>query len=128
MKNKTKRSSKWIKEDCAGIHIIAEFWGGREIKKEEEFEKILIQASLLAETRPLKTYIHKFSPQGMTGVVVLEESHITFHSWPEIKYLALDIFTCGDSKPYKALDYIREKIKPKNVQLMEIKRGLYDRS
>ena len=129
MVNKTKGSEQWIvKKDNLnhlGRHLIAEFWGGRDISDPKEFEKILLKAAVLANTQPLKVFVHKFSPQGMTGVVVLAESHITFHSWPEIKYLALDIFTCGNqSDPYKALDHLKSKFKPTKVEITEIKRGM----
>jgi S-adenosylmethionine decarboxylase len=134
MVKKTKRSFKWIKQDwikksnglkSLGIHLIIEFWGGEEIKDSKKFEDILIKAAKAAKATPLKVNSHKFSPHGITGVVLLAESHITFHSWPEFKYLALDIFTCGqESKPYKALDYLKKELKPKNVQIVEIKRGI----
>lgn len=108
-----------------GVHLIAEFWGCRNIKSSKEFEDILLGAAKQAKATALKVYVHKFTPQGMTGVVVLSESHITFHSWPELKYLALDIFTCGKkSRPYKALEFMKEKIKPNQVQVVEIKRGV----
>ncbi len=128
MVNKTKGSEQWIvKEDGLehlGRHLIAEFWGGRDITDPKEFEKILLKAADLAKTHPLKVFIHEFSPQGMTGVVVLAESHITFHSWPEMEYLALDVFTCGkEADPYKALDHLKSKLKPTKVEIMEIKRG-----
>lgn len=129
MVNKTKRSSKWIvtknNSQGAGVHIIAELWGVVDIKDPEKFEKILLDAATLAKARPLKVYVHKFLPQGMTGVVVLAESHITFHTWPEMKYLALDIFTCGEqSEPYRALDHFKKILKPKSIQVVEIKRGV----
>ncbi len=107
------------------MHLIAEFWGLKDIEDAKKFERILLEAADLAKTQPLKVYIHKFSPQGMTGVVVLAESHITFHSWPEMDYMALDVFTCGKkARPYKALEHLKKKLKPKQVQIMEIKRGV----
>ncbi len=129
MVNKTKRSSKWIptkkNSQSAGVHIIAELWGVADIKDPKKFERMLLDAAILAKAQPLKVYVHKFLPQGMTGVVVLAESHITFHTWPEMKYFALDIFTCGEhSEPYKALDHFKQMLKPKSIQVMEIKRGV----
>lgn len=129
MVNKTKRSCKWIptknNSQSAGVHIIAEFWGVLNIKDPKKFEQILLEAAVLAKVKPLKVYVHKFLPQGMTGVVVLAESHITFHTWPEMKYLALDIFICGEySEPYEALNHFKKILKPKSVQVLEIKRGV----
>lgn len=129
MNKKTKRSILWVKEKnqkYAGIHLIAEFWGGKIIENSKEIEEILIGAAKSAKSTLLKIAIHKFNPQGITGVVLLAESHIALHLWPEFNYLAIDIFTCGGKvKPFKALQYLRKKFKPKKVQIYKIKRGNY---
>ncbi|XOB40737.1 MAG: adenosylmethionine decarboxylase [Candidatus Nealsonbacteria bacterium] len=129
MFQKTKRSIRWVinakeKTRYAGIHLIAEFWYGKIVEDKEELKKILITAAKKANSTPLKVDIYKFSPHGITGVVLLAESHIAFHSWPEYNYLAIDIFTCGDkSIPAKALDYFKKEFKPKKVEIKNIKRG-----
>jgi len=129
MNTKTKRSIQWVtdkpnKLKHAGIHLIAEFWDGRIIETEKELKEILAKAVKSANANALKTVVHKFEPQGITGVVLLAESHIALHSWPEYKYLAIDIFTCGDkSTPYKALDYLKKELAPKKVDLQEVERG-----
>ena len=67
---------------------------------------------------------HKFSPQGVTGVAVLAESHISIHTWPELGYAAMDIFTCGEHvNPEDALSTIRAFLKPDNFEVIDIKRG-----
>jgi len=107
-----------------GIHLIVEFWGGKIIENPKEIERILIRAAKEAKNIPLKVITRKFQPHGITGVVLLAESHITLHSWPEINYLAIDIFTCGDKTfPYRALDYLKKKFKPKKTKIKKIKRG-----
>jgi len=126
---KTKRSIQWIKEknkkNYAGIHLIAEFWRGRIIESPKEMERILNEAVKKAKNIPLKVTIHKFQPQGMTGVVLLAESHLSIHTWPEINYVAIDIFTCGQkAMPFKALEYLKEEFQPKKVIIKEIKRGV----
>jgi len=128
MTGKTKRSIRWVKkpkkQKHAGIHLIAEFWNGRVIEDPKEIKKILIKSVREAKSSPLEVTIHKFSPQGLTGVVLLAESHIALHSWPEFDYLAIDIFTCGDlAKPKKALQYFKKVFKPKRVEVRELKRG-----
>jgi len=71
---------------------------------------------------------HKFSPHGVTGVVVVKESHISIHTWPEYGYASIDIFTCGNnSNPWKAYQYIVETLKPKRVQVIELKRGILEK-
>lgn len=130
MTKKTKRSiHQWVKtkkSKYAGIHLIAEFWGGKNIDNSKEIEKILIGATKAAGNTPLKIAIHKFLPQGITGIVLLAESHIALHSWPEINYLAIDIFTCGgEAKPEKALNYFKKRFNPKKIQVKRIKRGVF---
>jgi S-adenosylmethionine decarboxylase proenzyme len=68
---------------------------------------------------------HHFSPQGVSGVVVIAESHLSIHTWPEYGYAAVDVFTCGTSvEPEKAVGVLLEKLGAKNHSLMEIPRGL----
>jgi len=125
---KTKRSIRWVrlrKKKYAGIHLIAEFWGAKEIESTAETKKILIGAANNSGSYPLKVSTFKFNPRGITGVVLLAESHISIHSWPEYNYLAIDIFTCGDkAKPLKALEYLKEQYNPKKIELKEIIRGV----
>ena len=129
MIEKTKRSIQWVtnakdKAKYAGIHLIAEFWHGKIVDAEKELKQILTEAAKRANSTPLGIEIYKFSPQGITGVVLLAESHIALHSWPEYGYLAIDIFTCGNkSLPEKALEYLKEEFNPKKIEVKRIKRG-----
>ncbi len=131
MFQKTKRDNVCVLKNCfpncsyLGLHLIAEFWYGKKIESKKELKRILICAAKKAQSTPLKVSIHKFKPQGITGVILVSESHIALHSWPEYNYLAVDIFTCGKkSMPYKALEYLKEEFKPKKLQVREIKRGI----
>lgn len=126
--NKTKRSIQWIigknHHKYSGIHLIAEFWNGKIIEDPQKIKRILSEAVKKANNTPLEIFVHKFQPQGLTGIVLLAESHISLHTWPEFKYVALDIYTCGDkSQPAKALDYLKRQFKPKKIEIKEIKRG-----
>jgi len=68
---------------------------------------------------------HRFSPQGISGVVVIAESHLSIHTWPEYGYAAVDIFTCGTTvRPEKAAEVLIEKLGAKNHSTTEIKRGI----
>jgi len=68
---------------------------------------------------------HPFQPQGVSGVVVIAESHLSIHTWPEHGYAAVDIFTCGTSvQPEKAAETLIEKLGAKNHSVVEVKRGL----
>jgi S-adenosylmethionine decarboxylase len=128
---KTKRSIQWVhikEKEYAGLHLIAEFWGARDIEDEKEIKQILIGAAKSSGCRPLKVSTYKFKPRGVTGVVLLAESHISIHAWPEHDYLAIDLFTCGDKKrPQAALDYLKEIYKPKRVESRKIMRGNFSK-
>ena len=68
---------------------------------------------------------HPFHPHGVSGVVIIAESHLSIHTWPEHNYAAADIFTCGDSvQPEKAAQILIEKLGAKNHSIVEIRRGL----
>jgi S-adenosylmethionine decarboxylase len=127
---KTKRSIKWVQpiekpKKYAGILLAADFWSGRIIEDPKEIKRILIKAVKAAKNIPLEITIHKFQPQGITGVVLLAESHISIATWPEINYVAIDIFTCGEkSMPYEAFAYLKKVFKPKKVEIQKIKRGV----
>jgi len=70
---------------------------------------------------------HKFSPQGVTGVVAIAESHICIHTWPEHAYAAADIFTCGDGfDPYDAARLIISKLESGNPAITELQRGILE--
>ncbi|MBI1984778.1 MAG: adenosylmethionine decarboxylase [Candidatus Wildermuthbacteria bacterium] len=113
------------KKFYAGTHIIADFWFARQVKSEKELKGVLLKAAQKARSTPLKVSTHAFHPQGITGVVLLAESHIALHSWPELEYIAADIFTCGTNmKPKLALEFLKKNLKPKKVIMEEIKRGV----
>jgi S-adenosylmethionine decarboxylase len=124
---KTKRSIQWIpvkNTKYAGVHLIVEFWGAKNIDDEKEIRKILIGASKNSGINPLKVLTYKFNPQGVTGIVLLAESHISIHAWPEYDYLAIDLFTCGDkARPQVALDYLKKIYQPKRIEVKKILRG-----
>lgn len=125
---KTKRSKIWAKKNQKpiGIHLVADFWSGKTIEDPKELGELLFEAAKKAGNTPLNFAFHKFQPQGITGVLLLAESHIAVHSWPELNYLAVDIFTCGKKTfPEKALKYLKEKLKPKKVKIYKLKRGIY---
>lgn len=108
----------------AGTHLIIEFWGGKIIESAKEIKEILIAAAKKSKNVPLSVKIHKFSPKGITGFILLAESHISIHTWPELDYVAIDIFSCGrNSQPYEGLAYLKNIFRPKKVKVKEIKRG-----
>ena len=67
---------------------------------------------------------HPFTPQGVTGVVVLEESHLSIHTWPEHGYASVDFFTCGQGLPDRAHEVIRRGLRAEHAELMMVDRGV----
>jgi S-adenosylmethionine decarboxylase len=109
----------------AGNQILLEFWGAQEINSMSTVRKALTQAVKAAGATLLKIELHKFSPQGISGVAIIAESHISIHTWPEYQYAAIDIFTCGQAvKPYQALAVLKKAFKPQKVEIIEVKRGI----
>ena len=115
---------RFIEEDkyiYAGKHLIIDIFGyDKEYKK---FKLLLAKASELAGAKLLYAYTQEFDNDGITGVAILAESHITFHTWAERDYIAFDIFMCGDTQPYKAINFIKKELKAKDVKIKTLKRG-----
>ena len=73
----------------------------------------------------IKDSFYQFSPQGISGVVIIAESHISIHTWPEFCYAAVDVFTCGEViQPAKAVKPLADKLKAKSTSYIELKRGV----
>ena len=125
MKEKVSRQTRYQKHLAyAGMHISADFWHGENITSSKRLESLLIQAGKAAQATPLEVASHTFSPRGITGVVLLSESHIAIHTWPEIGYTAVDIFTCGKkTKPKEALKFLKNILKPQKMEITEMQRG-----
>ena len=110
----------------AGIHLIVELWKANNLSSLPKIKKALQESVKACGATLLKIDLHKFNPQGgISGIAIIEESHISIHSWPEYKYAAIDIFVCGDVDPYKAIPVLKKKFKPAKLQIMEVKRGVF---
>ncbi len=109
----------------AGIHLLLEFWQAKHLDDIAVARQALIDAVEAAEATLLDISLHRFSPYGgFSGVAVLSESHISIHTWPELGYAAIDIFTCGNAKPHKAIPVLKAAFEPAGVQLVEHRRGM----
>jgi len=107
------------------VHLTADFYSPKFIEDKKQVRDILYEAARHANNTPLRSVIHKFPVQGITGVILLAESHIALHTWPEHDYMAVDIFTCGKkTRPVRALEYLKEVFSPKKVTIRHIRRGL----
>ncbi len=91
----------------------------------QAIEDILLKAAQKSGATILNNYLHKFSPQGVSGVVIIAESHIAIHTWPENRYAAVDFFTCGSRvDPLKAYEYIKEKLESAYTFYIKQERGI----
>jgi S-adenosylmethionine decarboxylase len=88
-------------------------------------QEIMISAAKVANATIVDVAFHKFNPFGISGIVIIAESHLSIHTWPEYAYAAVDIFTCGSAlKPEKAVTYLTEKFESKSPSVVEVKRGI----
>lgn len=91
----------------------------------EKVRSIMVSAAKDAKATIVDVSFHEFNPFGISGVVVIAESHLTIHTWPEYDYAAVDIFTCGDIiKPEVAASYLIREFECKNPSIVEMKRGI----
>jgi S-adenosylmethionine decarboxylase proenzyme len=110
-----------------GRHLLCEYNGcDRELLNNPEgIRTALVAAVTKAGATPLHEVVHAFSPHGVTGVIVIAESHFAIHTWPEYGFAAVDLFTCGEQvDPYLAFEYLREALRAEQQSVVEIRRGL----
>ncbi|MBS3886020.1 MAG: S-adenosylmethionine decarboxylase proenzyme [Dethiobacter sp.] len=112
-----------------GRHVLAEFYGCPEeiLNDIQRIERTMVDAALEAGAEIREVAFHKFSPQGVSGVVVISESHLAIHTWPELGYAAVDVFTCGDKvDPWISANYLKEHFAADRLSAQEITRGIFD--
>ncbi len=115
--------------NALGRHILVEFFGcSSEILNDvPSIEGSMVDAAKEALSTVINSTFHHFSPYGVSGVVVIQESHLAIHTWPEFQYAAVDIFTCGDTiNPWIAYDFLKKAFEAKHGSAMEISRGQID--
>ena len=112
-----------------GRHLLTEFYGcDRDILNDlEQVKKGMEEAALQSGATIVEVVFHLFSPHGVSGVVVIAESHLAIHTWPEYGYAAVDFFTCGEEvDPYQAYESLKKKLKAQFTSVIELKRGELD--
>lgn len=109
-----------------GRHILAEFFDcDRDLlNDQEQIEMAMKRAAIECGATIVQAVFHSFNPHGVSGVVVIAESHLAIHTWPEYGYAAIDVFTCGETiDPWIATRALQEYLKAKEVTTVEMKRG-----
>ena len=108
---------------CAGVHLIVDVHGGQGLDDIGLIEATLRRCVDAAQATLLHIHLHHFHPNGVSGVAVLAESHISIHTWPDSRYAALDVFMCGKASPDACIPVLRKDFKAKHVEVNEILRG-----
>ena len=109
---------------CAGVHLIIDLLGAARLNDLDHIDAVLRQCVEACGATLLHLHLHHFTPNfGVSGVAVLAESHISIHTWPEHDYAALDVFMCGDTRPEKAIDILRNGFAADDVRVKELLRG-----
>ena len=120
------RDDHFIRRDgkiYAGTHLIIEVENGTGLDCETRIQNAFRKIVEVCGATLLHIHTHKFTPQGVSGVAVLAESHISVHTWPEIGYGAFDVFMCGDAKPWLAVDVLKQAFSTPDVHVKELLRG-----
>lgn len=107
----------------AGTHLIIEVIDGEGLDCETRIQRAFRECVDACGATLLHIHTHKFSPQGVSGVAVLAESHISVHTWPEIGYGAFDVFMCGDARPWQAVSVLRKAFRAGEIRVKELLRG-----
>ncbi|HXX81879.1 MAG TPA: adenosylmethionine decarboxylase [Thermodesulfovibrionales bacterium] len=110
-----------------GTHLLVELRDCNPtiLKNLDDVRDALVSAAKEAKATIVDISFHEFNPFGISGMVVIAESHLSIHTWPEYSYAAVDIFTCGDViKPEVAAASLIERFESKNPSVVEMKRGI----
>lgn len=109
----------------AGTHLLVDLWGASNLGDPDHIDRALREAAEAAGATILHGHFHHFSPNGgVSGVLVLAESHISIHTWPERDFAAIDIFMCGACNPYHGIPALKAAFNPDSINLGEQRRGL----
>ena len=108
---------------CAGVHLIVDLHGAKGLNDIDLVEATLRRCVDAAHATLLHIHVHHFQPNGVSGVAVLAESHISIHTWPDAGYAALDVFMCGKASPDACIPVLREAFQADRVEVNEILRG-----
>ncbi|WP_199615654.1 adenosylmethionine decarboxylase [Paenibacillus alkalitolerans] len=111
--------------ETQGRHLIVELWGcpPERLSLREPVEKIMVEAALESGGDIREVSFHQFEPFGVSGVVVISESHLSIHTFPEHGYASLDVYTCGGLNPHTAMESVRRALGGERYECLEVIRG-----
>lgn len=114
-------------EPSLGSHLLIELFGCSQglIEQEANVGAAMRQAAIDSEATVVTQSFHEFKPYGVSGAVIIQESHYTIHTWPEHGYAAVDLFYCGGAiKVHKAVEVLRDRFQPERIKFLVVRRGL----
>jgi S-adenosylmethionine decarboxylase proenzyme len=114
--------------EALGRQILVEFYDCDKnvLNDEKLIRSIMLEGVRRSQATIVTDAFHCFSPHGVSGVVVIAESHVAIHTWPEHGYAAVDVFTCGETiDPWVIQQYLQDGFRAGSVSSMELKRGLF---
>ncbi len=113
--------------NALGRHLLVEYYDcdNAVLNNPEFIDEIMTKAAVLAGATVVQKVFHMFNPHGVSGTVVIAESHLAIHTWPEYGYAAVDLFTCGDAvDPWIAFDFLKTNLAAQTADTREIRRGV----
>lgn len=114
-------------EPSLGSHLLIELFDCDEdsLKHESWVGRSMRTAAVESDATVVAESFHEFKPYGVSGAVIIQESHYTIHTWPEHQYAAVDLFYCGGTvHVHKAVDVLRERFKPQRMKFLVVRRGI----
>jgi len=114
--------------NALGRHLLLELFDcdTESINNLEAVKSSLIEAAKRAQATIVDVVFHEFNPFGISGVVVIAESHLSIHTWPEYRYAAVDVFSCGEVlQPEIAVNYLVEQFGAERASVVEMQRGVF---
>jgi S-adenosylmethionine decarboxylase len=114
-------------EPSLGSHLLVELYGcdSDSLKQERTVGAAMEEAARKSEATVVAQSFHEFKPYGVSGAVIIQESHYTIHTWPEHGYAAVDLFYCGGTiAVHKAVEVLQERFQPQRIKFLVVRRGL----
>lgn len=113
-----------------GRHVLIEYFNCDKEKLQDTklVEELMNEAARRSGATIVESVFHTFNPYGVSGAVIISESHLTIHTWPEYGYASVDVYTCGDTvDPWLGFKYLEEELGATQSESIEVPRGMTDK-
>ncbi|MBN1813239.1 MAG: adenosylmethionine decarboxylase [Anaerolineae bacterium] len=109
-------------------HLLCDLWFDEDValKYVDPLRTLLTEAAQAGGAHICHVHFHQFSPWGVTGFLLLQESHISVHTWVEERYAALDIFHCGAMDGDTVVQYLVDRLRPREIEILKAERGRFE--